>query len=146
MRNPGGEGEPGSASAGEVLWSLEGEGDSAVVVIDATIPDKKMSFHITMKKNQDAELPASHLIEISATHADADPSKAIVKIPGLILKPTEQSRGEGLVGASIRIADDLHWVCAHPRETAKSDIIWSCFICVAGLIFRSSMKPVVVRS
>ncbi|WP_321341860.1 hypothetical protein [uncultured Cohaesibacter sp.] len=107
---PGGEGEPGSASAGEVLWSLEGEGDSAVVVIDATIPDKKMSFHITMKKNQDAELPASHLIEISATHADADPSKAIVKIPGLILKPTEQSRGEGLVGASIRIADDLHWV------------------------------------
>ena len=107
---PGGEGEPGSASAGEVLWSLEGEGDNAVVVIDATIPDKKMSFNITMKKNQDAELPASHLIEISATHADADPAKAIVKIPGLILKPTEQSRGEGLVGAAIRIADDLHWV------------------------------------
>ncbi|SFO50949.1 hypothetical protein SAMN04488056_10789 [Cohaesibacter marisflavi] len=107
---PGGEGEPGSASAGEVLWSLDGEGDNAVVVIDATIPDKKMSFNITMKKNLDAELPASHLIEISATHADADPAKAIVKIPGLILKPTEQSRGEGLVGAAIRIADDLHWV------------------------------------
>ncbi|WP_319412973.1 hypothetical protein [uncultured Cohaesibacter sp.] len=107
---PGGESEPGSANGGEVIWAVEGDGDGAVVTIEASIPDKNMSFNITMKKNQDAELPASHLIEISATHGDNDADKAIVKIPGLILKPTEQSRGEGLVGAAIRIADDLHWV------------------------------------
>nr|WP_321974620.1 hypothetical protein [uncultured Cohaesibacter sp.] len=103
-------GEPGSASAGEALWALQGEGVNAVVNVDATIPDKKISFNLKIKKNLDAELPASHLIEISAIREEADESKAIVKVPGLILKPTEQSRGEGLVGAAIRIDDNLHWV------------------------------------
>ncbi|WP_119309504.1 hypothetical protein [Cohaesibacter haloalkalitolerans] len=113
---PGSDGEPGSASGGEVVWKLEGSGDDAVVRIDATIPDRSMSFDITIKKNLDAELPASHLIEISASRSDGDPTRAIVKIPGLILKPTEQSRGEGLVGAAIRIADDLHWVALTSGE------------------------------
>nr|WP_321524648.1 hypothetical protein [uncultured Cohaesibacter sp.] len=113
---PGSDGEPGSASGGEVVWKLEGSGDDAVVRIDATIPDRSMSFDITIKKNLDAELPASHLIEISASRANGDPTRAIVKIPGLILKPTEQSRGEGLVGAAIRIADDLHWVALTSGE------------------------------
>ena len=113
---PGGEGEPGSASAGEVVWSVEGQGDDAIVDIKASIADKDMTFDITIKKNLDAELPASHLIEIAATRGDDNPKRAIVKIPGLILKPTEQSRGEGLIGAAIRIADDLHWVALTSGE------------------------------
>ena len=111
-------GEPGSATAGEVVWTLDGSGDKAAIVARADIPGKGISFEIRISKNGDAELPASHLIEISAVRQDMDPDRAIASIPGLILKPTEQSRGEGLVGAAIRIADDLHWIAltAGPRE------------------------------
>ena len=78
-----------------------------------------MTFNIRISKNSDAELPASHLIEVSSLRAEQDESRAIASIPGLILKPTEQSRGEGLVGAAIRIADDLHWIAltSGERET-----------------------------
>ena len=103
-------GEPGTANAGEAIWNLEGEGDDAVVVIVATIPDQNVSFDIRISKNSDMELPASHLIEISVIWNDDADSKAIASIPGLILKPTEQTRGEGLIGAAMRISDDLHWI------------------------------------
>lgn len=109
-------GEPGSANAGEVVWELDGKGDNAEILISATIPNQNVTFSIKMAKNQDAELPASHLIEISAERPTPDEARAIVKIPGLILKPTEQSRGEGLVGAAIKIADDLHWIALTAGE------------------------------
>ena len=106
----GPKGEPGSATAGQSIWRLEGAGDDAVVEIAAEIPEQQLSFLIRISKNSDADLPASHLIEIATSRAASDPDKAIANIPGLILKPTEQSRGEGLVGAAIRISDDLHWI------------------------------------
>ncbi|WP_319532907.1 hypothetical protein [uncultured Cohaesibacter sp.] len=109
-------GEPGTANAGEVIWNLEGEGDDAVVVIAATIPDQNVSFDIRISKNSDAELPASHLIEISVIWDDDTESKAIASIPGLILKPTEQTRGEGLIGAAIPISSDLHWIALTAGE------------------------------
>ena len=109
----------GSASAGETVWTLEGSGDDAAIIIGASIPDRGVEFSISIRKNKDAELPASHLIEISSVHTDAGEPRVIEKIPGLILKPTEQSRGEGLVGAAIRISDDLYWIAltAGERET-----------------------------
>nr|WP_321443579.1 hypothetical protein [uncultured Cohaesibacter sp.] len=109
-------GQPGSANAGEALWELEGQGDDAEILISATIPNQNVTFSIKIAKNKDAELPASHLIEISAERATPDEARKIVKIPGLILKPTEQSRGEGLVGAAIKIADDLHWIALTAGE------------------------------
>ncbi len=109
-------GQAGSANPGEALWELEGKGDDAEILISAAIPNQNVTFSIKIAKNKDAELPASHLIEISAERPTPDETRKIVKIPGLILKPTEQSRGEGLVGAAIKIADDLHWIALTAGE------------------------------
>lgn len=106
----------GRASAGQALWQLEGSGENAAIVVSAAIPDRSAEFKISIRKNADVELPASHLIEIEARHADTAEPRVIDKIPGLILKPTEQSRGEGLVGASIRISDDLYWIALTAGE------------------------------
>ncbi|PLW75207.1 hypothetical protein [Cohaesibacter celericrescens] len=109
-------GEPGAASVGEVLWTLEGEAADPTIVMTAKIPEQGLTFTIKIGKNSDPELPASHLIEISSVRDNPDIDKAISNIPGLILKPTEQSRGEGLVGAAMRIADDFHWIALTAGE------------------------------
>ena len=112
----GPDGQPGSANPGDVLWSLDGAGEDAAIIVSATIPNQSVTYQIKVTKNKDADLPASHLIEISANRPTPDDARAISKIPGLILKPTEQSRGEGLVGAAIKIADDLHWIALTAGE------------------------------
>ncbi|SNY90993.1 hypothetical protein SAMN04515647_1185 [Cohaesibacter sp. ES.047] len=109
-------GEPGTAEAGEAVWDLEGEGDEAVVVLTASFPEQDVTFDIRISKNSDEDLPASHLIEISIFRDEDAPDKAIQSIPGLILKPTEQTRGEGLIGAAIRISDDMHWIALTAGE------------------------------
>ena len=106
----------GRATGGDVMWSLEGAGEDAVIKIDANIPDRGVHYHIKISKNDDAELPASHLIEISFKLDENDEGQMVSEIPGLIFKPTEQSRGQGLVGAAIRISDDLFWIALTKGE------------------------------
>ncbi|MCT4654561.1 MAG: hypothetical protein N4A65_02000 [Cohaesibacter sp.] len=106
----------GSATAGTTQWSLEGEGAQATVVASADVPARDLKFTLRIAKNADASLPASHLIEI-AVEANAEGEAIdIVEIPGLILKPTEQSRGQGLVGAAIRISGEMHWIALTAGE------------------------------
>ncbi|SNZ21088.1 hypothetical protein [Cohaesibacter gelatinilyticus] len=104
------EGSDGQANPGQTVWNLEGEGEDAVVTIAVAVPKRDISFKIRMSKNKDASLPASHLIEIEVSKQGAAEDLKVDKIPGLIMKPTEGSRGQGLFGEPVRIADDLHWI------------------------------------
>lgn len=108
----------GRATQGEAVWSLEGKGDDATVKVEVDVPDRNVAFSISLKKNLDPELPASHLIEVISSHNNPDEPVIIDSIPGLILKPTEQSRGVGLAGAAIRIADDMYWIALKSEPQA----------------------------
>lgn len=108
----------GRATQGQAVWSIEGKGDAASVKIEVEVPDRSVGFSISFKKNLDPELPASHLIEVVSSHNNPDEPRIIDNIPGLILKPTEQSRGVGLAGASIRIADDMYWIALKSEPQA----------------------------
>lgn len=108
----------GRATQGQAVWSLEGKGDDATVKVDVDVPDRNVAFSISLKKNLDPELPASHLIEVISSHNNPDEPVIIDSIPGLILKPTEQSRGVGLAGAAIRIADNMYWIALKSEPQA----------------------------
>lgn len=112
------EGSDGQASPGQTIWNLEGEGDDAVVTIAVTVPKRDISFQLRMSKNKDASLPASHLIEIEISKQGEAEDLKVSEIPGLIMKPTEGSRGQGLFGEPVRIAEDLHWIALNAGEKA----------------------------
>lgn len=108
----------GRATPGQAIWSIDGKGDEATVKVEVAVPDRNVGFSISLKKNLDPELPASHLIEVVSSHNNPDEPRVIDSIPGLILKPTEQSRGVGLAGAAIRIADDMYWIALKSEAQA----------------------------
>lgn len=89
----------GSAEAGNVVWTLvqesPGDGQPAEPAIhgEATIPGKDLQLRVTIRRNADKTLPASHIIElIFLTPADFD-GGGIDKVLRFTLKDTEEDPG-----------------------------------------------------
>jgi hypothetical protein len=104
----GAEGSPGRASEGQVTWAeITKEGRPA---IQATlrVNDPEVTATVVIYKNFDTTLPASHLVEIQFSGA-LGPS-AIQRVPALVLKQTEQARGQPLTGAAVPVTNELFWI------------------------------------
>ena len=103
----------GNAVNGQVVWGKGKDGAVSAVLADVTIPDKGSSVKITIKPNTEDGFPASHLVEMQFT---GPLGTAIRTVPGLILKATEQSQGDALVGAAIKVTDGLFWIALSAEE------------------------------
>lgn len=110
---------PGSDGArvdGQVLWTYVNEpvlpGEPAVPQIRATIevPDRGIKLSMSLRKNSDAALPASHIIELKFDLPADFAGRGIDTTPGLILKQTEDARGDPLIGAVAKVSDNLFWL------------------------------------
>lgn len=118
-------GEQGSALEGEVEWSMVrqsvGGGEPEPVVrADATIPERNLNATITIRENRDDALPASHLIEIEIEQTGGEEGAGVKSVPGIIMKETEQSRGEALRGAAARVSSGLFWVALSENEADQA--------------------------
>ncbi len=110
---------PGSDGArvdGQVLWALVNEpvlpGEAPVPQIRATVevPDRKLKLVLSLRRNTDAALPASHIAELRFDLPADFPGRGIDTTPGLILKQTEDARGDPLIGAVAKVSDNLFWL------------------------------------
>lgn len=105
----------GTASQGRVAWSVVEETDNAgkkvqVLAAQAEIPDRNIAVSVRIKPNTDASLPASHLVEIQYQIPDGFSGKDVANVPGLVMKPTEEARGDALLGASVKVAPGYFWI------------------------------------
>jgi hypothetical protein len=69
-----------------------------------------MKLKLTFRQNRDKTLPASHVVEIVAEVPANFPGKSIRDVPRIVMKPSEDARGQPLVGASAKVADGFFWV------------------------------------
>jgi hypothetical protein len=102
---------PGEASEGIVTWSRVQQPDGLPAIqgkINLEKPD--IGVIITISKNIDEGLPASHLIEITFEGAQNLSDTVIESIPALVLKPNEQARGQPLSGAGVPVTDSIFWI------------------------------------
>ena len=74
---------------------------------------------LTIHKNNDNTLPASHLIEVVINTTAAFPGKSVSGIPRLVLKPSEDARGQPLIGATAKVQDGLFWIAL---SALKADV------------------------
>ncbi|WP_416356065.1 hypothetical protein ACLNGM_18510 [Aureimonas phyllosphaerae] len=101
----------GTQQSGNVVWSLDNEppaeGRPAEPVIRAVVdvPDSSLKMTMTIRRNADTTLPASHVIEILFDTPANFPGGQIENVQRLALKPTEQARGEPLIGVAGKISD-----------------------------------------
>jgi hypothetical protein len=104
----GGEGSTGTASEGNVTWSEITKDGRPAIQAALLIAEQDVSVTVTIYKNFDEQLPASHLVEIQFTGVlGASP---IQRVPALVLKQTEQARGEPLAGAAVQVTPELYWI------------------------------------
>jgi hypothetical protein len=101
----------GKRYVGSALWRTEtvspGQGLAPELAIraDVEIPERQMRMTWSLRRNTDKALPASHTIEIMFTlPADFDQG-GIGNVPGVLMKPDEQTRGLPLAGLAVKVTN-----------------------------------------
>ena len=107
-------GSAGQASAGRAVWSvteetIDGRAET-VLRMRVEVPDRNIAANLTLKPNRDDTLPASHLLEVQFELPEGFSGQGVAEVPGLVMKTTEEARGDALIGASVKVADGYFWV------------------------------------
>jgi hypothetical protein len=107
----GAEGAPGKSVTGAVAWSQKtAENGLPAIVGIIELPDRKAVLSLTISKNTDQALPASHLIEIEFRGAYGLIESPLERVPALYLKKTAKSRGRRLAGEAVPVTENLYWI------------------------------------
>jgi hypothetical protein len=101
----------GSAELGTIVWSLvqQSPGNDLppepAIRAEAKIPGKDLSMTMTIKRNVDSTIPASHTIEMIFITPDNFDGGGIENILRVALKGTEEAAGNPLLGIPVKITD-----------------------------------------
>lgn len=108
--------EQGTADQGNVVWSQVEEspgGDNPAepaIRADVVFPERDLNLRITIRRNADETLPASHIIELVFVTPDNFPGGVIDDVLRITFKDNEQSPGTPLLGIPAKIADNFFLV------------------------------------
>ncbi|AYD02002.1 hypothetical protein [Neorhizobium sp. NCHU2750] len=114
-----------TAIDGTVSWSLQHEASpnggppEAEVQGRITVPGRGLTALLTLKRNNDPSLPASHLIEIVFAVPPDFEGGAIDSVLRIAMKSTEQDRGNALVAVPAKITDDFHMIALNDFPDAE---------------------------
>jgi hypothetical protein len=115
--------------SGTVEWTKgEDELGLPTLIGEASIPARNLNVSVTIRKNGDPSLPASHLMEVNFDVNDTFVGGAISSLPGVLLKNEELVPGKPLVGASARVMGNsfLFALSASPDDqTTNSQLLES---------------------
>jgi len=106
----------GQAFQGTVTWRTESVSSGTNAPIDTAIkgdldiPERKLKATITLRRNIDPALPATHTLEIQFVVPPDFPNGGISNIPGVLMKPTAQQRGQPLAGLSVKVTNGFFLV------------------------------------
>jgi hypothetical protein len=110
------EGGPvGHRYVGSTAWHRErlpparGQSEGVTITVDAEIPDQRIGVQLSLRRNSDKALRASHIVEMKFKLPADFPHGGISSVPGLLMKDGETLRGVPLVGASVKLGTN-HFV------------------------------------
>ncbi|MDY8110739.1 hypothetical protein U0C82_16475 [Fulvimarina sp. 2208YS6-2-32] len=116
--------QPGTQETGNVVWSvvneppIEGQPPEPAIRAVAEIPEENVTMTMTIRRNADPTLPASHVIEIMFDTPDDFPGGNVATVQRLALKQTEQARGEPLIGVAGKISDGFFIIALNNLDQA----------------------------
>jgi hypothetical protein len=101
---------------GTVIWRTEQIKRSGVETgeialrADIEIPDRKLKMTLSLRRNTDPALPASHTIDLTIALPADFPGRQINSIPGILMKANENARGVPLAGLAVKVTDGFFMV------------------------------------
>ena len=99
----------GTQFVGTAVWRIErvapgpGQKPDVVVRAEIEIPEQKASVRLSLRRNDDKQLPASHTVEIVFTLPPDFPHGGIANIPGILMKQGETTRGVPLNAVAVKV-------------------------------------------
>jgi hypothetical protein len=133
--------------SGTVEWSKgTDEMGLPTLIGKATIPARNLTVDVLIRKNSDASLPASHLMEVNFRVTDSFIGGSIAGLPGVLLKNEELVQGTPLVGASARVVGNsfLFALSAAPADiSANSNLLTSRKWMDLALIYATGKRAII---
>lgn len=118
-------GSEGSATPGAVVWSVVREspgGDKPpepAVRGELSVPENGLGVRMTLRRNADATLPASHILELVLTVPEGFEGGGIDEVQRVNLKPTEENAGTSLIAVPVRVADGFFLVALDKSDAGQ---------------------------
>ena len=112
----------GSADSGSIVWTVVQESPGAdlppepAVRAEATIPGKNVQLRMTIRRNADTTLPASHIIEMIFLTPDNFEGGGIDNVLRVALKASEQDAGTPLAGIPAKISDGFFLIALNDSQ------------------------------
>ena len=105
----------GQQHAGSVVWRTDaikvpGQADEVSVSADVDIPLRKFKMTLSLRRNLDPSLPASHVIDVTFDLPPDFVGGGIANVPGMLMKSSETARGVPLAGLSVKVTDGFFLV------------------------------------
>ena len=112
-----------AVSEGSVVWTLiddpENGGPNNVAIRgEISTDDGNLSALITIKRNADKSLPASHIIEIVFALPENFSGGGIDQVQRISMKQTEQDQGNPLIAVPARITEDFYMIALNDLAEA----------------------------
>lgn len=113
------------AVQGKVTWALKDDTTNTTgksqPLVEATVevPERKLKAVVTFKRNSDASLPASHIIEVVFDLPDDFAEGNVESVQRIAFKQTEQDRGNGLIAVPAKITDEFHMIALNDDADAR---------------------------
>lgn len=104
----GAEGSAGQATEGTVAWAQMTRDSGPAIQAILRLAERDVTTTVTIYKNSDPSLPASHLVEVQFSGTLG--GSPVQRVPALVMKQTEQARGQPLTGAAVPVTDNLFWI------------------------------------
>lgn len=101
----------GSANPGNVVWTLVMDspgGDQPAepaIRAEASVPERNLTVRMTIRRNGDKTLPASHIVELVMIGPENPASGAVDNVLRMTFKENEGATGSPLFGVPAKIAD-----------------------------------------
>ena len=109
---------------GTVVWTLvnepSGDGpDEAVIRGEINSPETGLSALLTIKRNTDPSLPASHIIEVVFAIPSDFAGGSIDQLQRIAMKQTEADQGNPLIAVPAKITQDFYMVALNDLDEAR---------------------------
>src|ERR1700676_2016092 len=106
----------GKQYVGSVIWRTEpikasgNQSADIAVCADIDIPDRKFKMTMSVRRNTDSSLPASHTAELTFILPPDFNGGGVGNVPGILMKSNEQARGTPLAGLAVKVTDGFFLV------------------------------------
>jgi hypothetical protein len=113
---PTAENEQGLRADGGVIWSLDTAGEGPVIRGRIEVPGRGLTVSLSISRNRDEALPATHLLEFEFETKENFPGGGIAGFAGVVMKTQEEARGDALRGATANVGEGLFWQALSSQE------------------------------